>query len=427
MKMRTALVALLTALATVLALGAPVQAAAPAQVEKATAKKWLPKAGGSFNNPYGDGTARRGVERTITQAITRAPKGSVIRITLFSFDRVNMAKALIDARKRGVTVQLLLNSHQFTKAMRMLRNSGLRADPTRKNFMYQCKRGCRGGSFLHSKMYLFSESGAAKHTVMVGSHNLTTNATVHQWNDLWVRNNDRELFIAFRKTFNQMRRDRNATPLYQVHNVHDGRFQLQVMPHPGTTKQNDPIMKMLRRVECRGAAAGTGTNGRTAIRVSQHRWAGKRGAWIARKLVQLYGQGCDVKLMHGSADKYVRPALNIRSKRGLVPVRTNGFDHDGDGYLDVYSHHKYMTISGVYGKDKDARITMTGSSNWAGIGMHGDELIFVARGAKFVRQWNANWNFIWKNHSQPTEYRRVAAGFRAVAPPIAGGEHWEND
>jgi phosphatidylserine/phosphatidylglycerophosphate/cardiolipin synthase-like enzyme len=272
-------------------------------------------------------------------------------------------------------------------------------------------------------MYLFEHTGAARRVVMVGSHNLTTNATAHQWNDLWVKNDDRALYLAFRSTFAEMKRDRNVRPSYRVYNI-GPRQQLQVMPHPGTTPKNDPIMRILSRVRCQGATGGSGINGRTAIRVSQHHWQGRRGAWIARRLVELYAAGCDVKLMHGSADKEVQPALNRRTKRGLVPVRTNGFDRDGDTFLDVYSHHKYMTISGNYGGNTAARLVLTGSSNWAGIGMLGDELIFVVRGPAYLRQWSQNWNYIWQNHTQKVKYRKMTMGSTL---PLPGGEHWEND
>ena len=60
--------------------------------------------------------------------------------------------------------------------------------------------------------------------------------------------------------------------------------------------------------------------------------------------------------------------MRTRSRRGMVPLRTNGFDENGDGELDRYTHHKYMTISGNYGRDTSTNLLLTRSSNWAGIG-----------------------------------------------------------
>ena len=74
-----------------------------------------------FNNPRGSWNARLKIERQVMHAINNTKKGSVIRIAVYSFDRVPVAKALIRAKKRGVHVQLLLNDHQDTKAMKLMR------------------------------------------------------------------------------------------------------------------------------------------------------------------------------------------------------------------------------------------------------------------------------------------------------------------
>lgn len=410
----------LAALATVLTLTTPVNAVIPVA---ARAGGYRPPEGGTFNNPIGSHEAQRRIERVVLGAIRHAKPRSTIKIALFSFDRHNVARALVDAHKRGVKVQVLLNEHQFTRAMRILRGR-LGGNRSKNSFMYQCDRGCRArGGFLHSKLYLFSRTGQASDTVMLGSVNMTTNALIHQWNDLFVSNDRPNVYAAFDTVFEQMRRDRPAKPQYKVFDI-NRRFELQALPFPRVTAANDPIMRILDKVRCRGATGGTGTRGRTTIRASQHRWSGDRGAWIARKIVRLHAQGCNIRLMHGSADDKVRAVLRRNTRRGMVPIRANGFDESGDGYIDRYSHHKYMTISGRYGGDSSTRLMMTGSSNWAGIGTKGDELIFLGKGGRYVRQWNANFNFIWTHGSRSVHYRRGMTGFEE---PRIGGEHWEND
>jgi phosphatidylserine/phosphatidylglycerophosphate/cardiolipin synthase-like enzyme len=416
-KLRVALVALLATFATVLSLTAPMNTASAARAG------YLPPAGGTFNSPIGDAKAQYRIEKVLLGAINHAKPGSTIKIALFSFDRRKVARALVAAEQRGVNVQVLLNGHQFTRAMRIMKNA-FGGKRTRKSFMYVCDRGCRSRyGFLHTKMYLFSKTGQATDTVMTGSVNVTNNAAIHQWNDLFVKNNAPKTYAAFNTVFAQMKKDRAARPQYQVFNI-TKRYQLLAMPFPGVTRKTDPIIKILNKISCKGTRGGTGTNGRTKIRVSQHRWSGDRGAWIARKVLSLYAQGCDVKLMHGSADDKVRAVLRKSTTRGRVPVRANGFDETGDGYLDRYSHHKYMTVSGRYGADRSTRLLMTGSSNWAGIGTKGDEIIFLARGAGYVRQWNGNFNHIWNKGSRSVHYRRGMVGF---GEPKIGGKHWEND
>jgi phosphatidylserine/phosphatidylglycerophosphate/cardiolipin synthase-like enzyme len=406
---------------------------------------WVPAAGAHFNNPNGGPDAQRRIEDVAYQAIQHTQKGDEINISLFSFDRNRMGDALIRAYRRGVAVQLLLNQHQTTAVMKKLRKV-LGANRERRSFIYQCERGCRGGSFLHSKFYLFSRSGAASNVVMVGSNNFTFNAMVHQWNDLLVMNDRPGVYRAFKTVFDQMRLDKRANPVYQEFPI-SPTTELRALPFPNATPQNDPIMKILRQVKCKGAAKGYGTNGRTRIRVDQHRWGGERGAWIARRMVQLYGQGCDIKLMHGSADAPVKKAFRTRTSRGYVPLRANGFDYDRDGFLDTYTHHKYMTLSGVYGDSNKVDMVLTGSSNWAGIGVTGDEVIFTTQSTRFRRQYERNWNYIWSHASRPITYRREAArtayrtsdgsvldssllsdaGLLGWAEPKAGGKNWEND
>ncbi len=436
--------AVVTAVLATLLVAAP----GPAAGREVRAREaYRPPTGAHFNNPNGDDAAHKAIEDVVYRAIQHTRKGDEIRISLFSFDRKRMADALIRAFRRGVAVQLLLNQHQTTKVMRQMRRV-FGANRSRRSFIYQCERGCRGGSFLHSKFYLFSRSGAARNVVMVGSNNFTYNAMVHQWNDLLIMNDRTRTYNAFKTTFEQMKLDKRARPLYEVFHISDHSI-LHVYPFPHATAKTDPIMRILSKVHCHRAAKGYGTNGRTRIRVDQHRWGGERGAWIARRMVQLWAQGCDVKLMHGSADAPVKKAFRARTKRGYVPLRANGFDYDRDGFLDVYTHHKYMTISGNYGDDRSTDMVLTGSSNWAGIGVTGDEVVFTTESRRFRRQYERNWNYIWNHGSRPITYRRSArttTSFRTAdgslvdasrlrdsallpgtAEPKAAGKHWEND
>src|SRR4051812_37684536 len=75
--------------------------AGPAGVGAASAaagkKRWAPAAGGFFNDPWGSKDAKFRIERQIVGAIRHAHKGSYIRIAVYSFDRVNVADALIKA------------------------------------------------------------------------------------------------------------------------------------------------------------------------------------------------------------------------------------------------------------------------------------------------------------------------------------------
>lgn len=384
--------------------------------------RWAPPQRAFFNIPIGNAEEQHRIENVIQASIRHAKKGSYIRIALFSFDRRPIAQDLIDAYKRGVHVQVLLNDHQITRAMRMM-NRAFGHVRKRKSWIYRCHQGCRAHSEnLHSKFYLFSKTGKADKTTITGSVNLTTNALIHQWNDGLVVGNDK-VYDTFLSVFKEMKKDKDVRRPYEIFNINK-RYQLQVLPFMNGTRRNDPIMKILNKVRCKGATHGAGTNGRTQVRVDMHRWAGHRGAYLADKIVNLWAAGCDVKVMHGSASEEVRNAITRNTPRGRVPIRSNGFDDNGDGVIDRYTHHKYLLISGHYGKKTHENRIYTGSSNWAPSGLRGDEVIFRARGPRTFNQYLANFNYIWDHGSRPIPYGRHAM---AMAEPKIGGKYWEND
>ena len=420
-----------------------VPTAAPA--EAAAHKPWRPTTGGFFNDPWGTTDQKFHIERQIVGAIQHAKKGSHIRIAVYSFDRTNVAQALIDAHKRGVRVQVLHNDHQVTKAMMMLKHA-LGTNRHKKSWDYTCKTGCRSNQgVLHDKIYLFGHTGSARDVVMTGSANLTRNATVHQFNDLLVKNNVPELYDQLTKLFDQLKKDKLAKPLYWHKDLGD--FRLWVLPHPHTTSKNDPIMKVLDGVRCHGATGGTGINGRTKIRVSMHAWNDDRGIYIARKLRHLYAAGCNVKVMWALAGSGMKKVIGMKTKRGEIRRHANGYDMDCDELheVDMYSHQKYMTISGHYGDDTSKSLVFTGSSNWSHSGVVGDELILRAKGDRLVKQWNRNFEHIWTKRSRPVgggtggfhpekplcpgdETSMARTARLAPTPPLTfSGEHWEAD
>ena len=133
--------------------------------------------------------------------------------------------------------------------------------------------------------------------------------------------------------FWELKKDKTAKPLYEHKVLRD--YQLWVMPHPRTTMQNDPVMQILRQVQCQGAAGGTGTAGRTKIRVSMHAWNGERGTYIARRLRNLYAQGCDVRVLWALGGTGMKNAIGAQTPRGTVPRHSDGYNTDCDELQQV--------------------------------------------------------------------------------------------
>jgi phosphatidylserine/phosphatidylglycerophosphate/cardiolipin synthase-like enzyme len=419
----------------------PTSGSATGSKPKSTTPKWEPTEGAFFNTPR---SANRQwiLHQQIVAAIEHAQPGSFIRIVLFSFDRKYVASKLIQAHSRGVHVQVLLNDHQVTPAQKMLHRA-LGTNRFKKSFAYECSHGCRShGENLHTKFYLFSHTGGARRTVMTGSVNLTGNSAENQYNDLWVRNNVGGLTHAFRRVFKQMRRDKPAHPAFLVQTI-GTQYRLEVTPFPNGGPTHDPIISILDNVHCLHAARGTGNVvHHTVVRVIMHAWNDPRGTYLAQKIRQLYGAGCDVKLMYGISGASVRNVFKNPTSRGYIPIHTTGYDTNDDGFIDLYTHQKELLISGNYGKNRGTELVVTGSSNWNTDGLRGDEEIFVMKRRSAYSQYVDDFARMWVHHSKLVAYipypnrpppppppAPTRSGARVVAPveALPGGPAWEND
>ncbi|SFB41999.1 Phosphatidylserine/phosphatidylglycerophosphate/cardiolipin synthase [Nocardioides alpinus] len=462
-------------------LGAAVSAGATAQTsvtsaqQPAAAKKWKAPSGPFFNDPHRrDGHFR--IERKVIDTINRTPKGSTIRIAIYSLDRLSVSRALVAAHRRGVQVQMLLNDHWENGAVRVLR-AEVGKDPRRNSFVYKCRQSCRGAANefnnLHSKFYLFSQAGRSKDVVAVGSANMTRNAAVHQWNDLYFTDGDHELFRQMVGLFNDMRKDYDTrqepiafcgVPLAGVCDDSIDKHTVVAFPRASGPK-NDLVLTMLDRVQCRTADPVTGTITRTRLALSMHTMRGERGDYLAAAIRNKYAQGCDVRVTYGLIGFHTKGVLGAPTPRGRIPLRSTGLDYDlddnfdlnNDGVddliLDYYSHQKYLIIQGTYNKVPDAQMVLTGSVNWSSLSTANDEVWFTVRGATVAKKYLANYDYQWNNtRNTRNAYTTTYANFRVQRTvrdadgttrriwttvrrpvttierdPYAKGPYWEND
>lgn len=379
---------------------------------------WKPQSGAKFNVPRAKASNQFRLENQVVASINHARSGSAIRMAMFSFDRFPITNALIRARNRGVRVQVLVNDHEGSGAQKKLRRR-LGSNPSNKNFIYQCKNGCRSsGNNLHAKFYLFSRTGAARYVTMAGSINMKLNGHKNQYNDLTTRVNQKKLHNRMQGIFNQMRADRPRKNPY-INTAVDKNIRLQMTPYRGRWS-NDPINFHMKKIKCRN----TGLNGgRTYVRVNMHAWDGNRGARIATKVRQLYARGCKVRVQYGYGGLKVRQIFGKPTKRGYVPVRSSGLDTNGDRQIDLYSHMKMMTIGGNYAGKRNARVVITGSSNYQDWGIYGDELLLRIQSKNLFRQYTNHYNWMWNNRTRKVYYSpRTTAGFTARSQGTKGSE-----
>src|ERR1044072_9080262 len=69
---------------------------------------FAPRPGPIFNDPESSHARQYAIVRQIEDNIGAAPKGSVIRVAVFSMDLDEVADALIAAHERGVHVKVLM-------------------------------------------------------------------------------------------------------------------------------------------------------------------------------------------------------------------------------------------------------------------------------------------------------------------------------
>jgi phosphatidylserine/phosphatidylglycerophosphate/cardiolipin synthase-like enzyme len=370
------------------------------------AAAWEPTGGPMFNNPWGKLGARWKIVNHVTRAINGARPGSRVLVSTFLFDSKASADALIEARNRGVQVQVVFDgddadTHQARRVANRLNRDNVASAPApakwgRDNsFAVFCKGSCRAGQANnHTKFYVFTRTGTASDVVMVSSSNLNKGGAVKGWNDLYVAKSKPQMVKQYSGIHAEMAQDSPADG-DRFRELVSGQFISRFYPKP---RGGDPVMQDLSKVSCTGADGGAGRNGRTAINVSMFAWNGTRGEAIAKRLVRLDKLGCDVSVIYGAPSKVVRNILRDSARRGQVKLWDSRYDRNGDGLFDVRVHHKYMLINGHYGTDRSAWRVHTGSQNWGrGTLRGGDEntLTIVNRGA--YAKYMKNWSFVRDN------------------------------
>src|SRR5690606_35925082 len=76
---------------------------------KPSKPKFTPTSGPTFNNPYGPDSSRRAIIRKLLKTIDSVPRGEDIRIASWNVRSNNITAALLRARKRGVSVQVVMD------------------------------------------------------------------------------------------------------------------------------------------------------------------------------------------------------------------------------------------------------------------------------------------------------------------------------
>jgi hypothetical protein len=336
--------------------------------------RYVPAQGAKFNH-WNIKRMRNTIRRHMLRTINSTPTGARIRWMVFSFGDWKIEKALVRARKRGVSVQVLGNYKNretwapWRKLQAQLGTAKVKPgkDPERLSWARQCKRSCRGwGGNLHVKLYLFSQVSNVQNVTMYGSWNPTWVANQRQWNHLDTRW-DAATYQGYTNIFNQAKRDRP----YGYAHWSSGGMEHMVFPRPSTKASTDPLNNELAKISCVTPPDSKGVTHRTVIRVGMYVFGGSRGTWMAKRLRSLWNQGCDVAIVYGFTSARALSILYSRSGRGRIPMKQAMKVENGKPYR--YLHDKYVAVRGMY-DGHDVNVVWSGSTNFSNLGFHADDM-----------------------------------------------------
>lgn len=361
-------------IASVLTGVAPVGASPEPQRSGASAPRaqvghYVPPAGPNFNNPLGSPNQQRRLLQQVIRTVNSAPAGSTIRMAVFSFGDPQTADALLAAHARGVNVKLVFAGENVYPAMARLRDA-IGTDTRKGSYVVICQNSCRGEKGqMHAKYFSFSKAGSARWITMVGSVNLTQYNAQDQWNDLYTRVDDRAYFRAYGRWFGQLKDDQPVAQPY-LRKATDS-TDIRMTPVDLKTVP-DPISEALSRVRCQVTMGELDPESptpdevvATGLYINTHAWNEERGKALARQVVGLRTQGCDVRVFYGTG---LGAAVRSILQNNGVELREG--EHPG-----IRTHQKVMIVDGAFGDELDTVRAWTGSQNWSDRAANRDDLI----------------------------------------------------
>ncbi|MFM1730378.1 phospholipase D-like domain-containing protein [Prescottella soli] len=349
---------------------------------------------GVFNDPVsGDPAA---IMAELCSLIKQAPAGSQIRIAHFVISGnagEDFADVIIDAHRRGVDVQMVLDGWQDDKppAQRILRSLG--TDKSQPSWLHVCTNvsaegntsSCLGTKGNHNKFALFSETGGKRNVVMQSSSNLTDVNSRTYWNNAVVLDGNNRLFDVYGRYFAELSSEtRTQATLGTFHtDMPGGPVDVYFSPVP----EGDPVLEQLERLTC-------GSSTRIGVAMSE---MDDTRVDIIDRLVELSRDGCQIRIVHGligtdgAARLAAEPSIEVRTLN--------------DAELPGRLHSKYMVVDhgsvGLGSADLGSSGTATGwvttgSQNWNHTSLRrNDEATLTLHQPAMVDAYMANFEHVF--------------------------------
>jgi phosphatidylserine/phosphatidylglycerophosphate/cardiolipin synthase-like enzyme len=332
-----------------------------------------------FNVPSGSAEEQNAIASHVNALAAAVPSGALIRIAIYRFTSPTFAQTLIEARNRGVRVQLILDASARSSATYRRLAAALGRSQRRESWVMTCKKGCIGTGIMHNKFYLFSRTGADRDVVVQSSANLTTTNRVNAWNNA-VTFSDTKLYGAYRRYFSALAARRH----YAYHVTRSGSRTLYTFPRAGKTRKSDTLYEQLGHVGCAA---------HTAVHMATFSFTRTD---IAQRLWSLAHQGCDVRVLYTNLGKGARKILTRSGGPRLLSSHYSYLSEAAEGPVEAYVHSKYVAIGGTYA-GHDRRLVITGSPNTTGPGLRkNDEAMMAIQDASVYGAYEANFSRLWR-------------------------------
>jgi hypothetical protein len=341
-----------------------------------------------FNIPPAGGSSLT-IRNKLLAYINGATPGSEIRGHITRMGHDEIAAALINANKeKGVQVYLVQDGLEAVQPEPDPTTPGAKLEKhfgTRHKYCYQLlpdgryHTSCVSSAFdagdtatHHIKNWLFSSTvvdGTTRlYSTWVTSYNLTDTSD-GQFNDVFIVNNNKELYDAYVKSFVHYYGQRRSDDFYNVagrghHVIPSAAAEISFSPQkhnpdiPDDDPGNDYVARALSRID--GFEEGC------SLKVGVLSISSSRKA-IIKELLRIRALGCPVQIAFTTS--YLSPSAMIQLLSAQVGFRMA---------CGPAIHSKMMLYSGQYDGNSGRKLVWGGSHNWNSGSLRMNDEVFVA-------------------------------------------------
>lgn len=342
----------------------------------------------TFNTPGFKDRKTTTIQDRLIELLNHAPAKSVVRVNMYDFDWMPLARAFIDASKRGVNIRFVFDG----ELKKLAKKDGSAVNTLTKElvcaekpcFTYcsavlGIKGSCRGIANNHNKLLLMSELNDGTKYVSVLSSSNWTDGQLNNANDLLEINNDKKLYDGLMDYWKATQKEKSKSPLVVVGE--------KALVYTFPNNSYDPVLELLKHVSCRLPDS--------KIRVAQSRFTNSRQK-IAQRLKDLSNQGCDVKVIVRDEPDMNSPGDHVEPILGDLLINLPFHDEKGNDVVKNSIHPKIVLIDAAFDESNvKTQVVLAGSHNLNSTSLkYNDELLAQITDKTVYANYLAFWNKI---------------------------------